>query len=299
MVRRASPAKDWCFTLNNPRRRDKERILKWQFDYIVFQLEVGEQGTPHYQGFVQFTTKQRLSALKKLNRHIHWEPRRGSAHQAAHYCMKPVWDCSCKHCDGVERIYPQFLIEVGLISAPNGERLAAVAESLKRHGLTKTIIDYPTHYIGCTRGMEALATFYSPVRTWKPTVTVLWGGPGLNKTRYALQGPTPYVLATFGKGTDFFGDYRPDYHETLVIDDFYSNWKYTTFLRVCDRYPTEVHTKGGFRQLLARHHVFTSNNRPSIWYPKVLTDVNRAESFWRRIDNIIEVTAAGYIIHKV
>lgn len=232
MPRRPNPQKDWCFTLNNPRTKDRERIQKWQYDYLVFQLEVGEEGTPHLQGFVQFAKQHRLSVLKKLDQRIHWEPRRGSAIQAAHYCKKPEPDCTCKHCDGVPRIYPQYIFENGDISAPASERLATVAKSLKYKGLTKTIESYPTHYIRMKAGIEGLATFYSPVRQWRPVVTVLWGGPDLGKTRYALKGPTPYVLAVFGKGTDFFGDYRPDYHETLVIDDFYSNWKYTTFLRV-------------------------------------------------------------------
>lgn len=115
-----------------------------------------------------------------------------------------------------------------------------------------------------------------------------------------MQGPSPYKLAAFGAegSTDFFGDYRPDLHETLVVDDFYSNWKYTTFLQVCDRYPTEVHTKGGFRQLLVRHIVFTSNHSPSVWYPNVLADADRRESFNRRIHNIIWFTPDGYWVQK-
>jgi len=169
---------------------------------------------------------------------------------------------------------------------------------LKRHGLSKTIDAYPTHYLAVNNGMEKLATFYSPVRQWQTVVTVLWGEPNLGKTRYALMGPSPYKLAVFGQGTDFFGDYRPDCHDTLVVDDFYGNWKYTTFLQVCDRYPTEVHTKGGFRQLLVHHIVFTSNRGPSEWYPKVLAEMDRRESFNRRIHNIIHFTAAGYIINK-
>jgi len=250
------------------------------------------------QGFVQFPKQQTIRQLKKLHKKVHWEPRRGSALQASHYCKKPVADCECKHCADVPRIYPQLIFENGALSAPAGEKLQSVADYLKRHGLSKTIEAYPTHYMAVKHGMEALATFYSPVRQWQTVVTVLWGEPNLGKTRYALMGPSPYKLAVFGQGTDFFGDYRPDCHDTLVVDDFYGNWKYTTFLQVCDRYPTEVHTKGGFRQLLVHHIVFTSNRGPSEWYPKVLAEMDRRESFNRRIHNIIHFTAAGYIINK-
>jgi len=149
-------------------------------------------------------------------------------------------------------------------------------------------------------GFDKLGTFYSPKRDWQTVVSVFWGEPGTGKTRYAMLAPSPYKLAAFGNGksTDFFGDYRPDAHETLVVDDFYSNWMYTTWLQVCDRYPTEVHTKGGFRQLLVRHVVFTSNRGPSEWYPNILADPNRRESFHRRIHNIVHFTRAGYSVTK-
>lgn len=115
-----------------------------------------------------------------------------------------------------------------------------------------------------------------------------------------MLGPSPYKLAVSGqdKATEFFGDYRPDEHQTLVVDDFYCNWRYTTFLQVCDRYPTEVHTKGGFVQLLIRHAIFTTNLDPVKWYPKILADGNRSNSFKRRIHNIIEFTAEFYVVKK-
>lgn len=115
-----------------------------------------------------------------------------------------------------------------------------------------------------------------------------------------MLAPAPYKLPCFGgeNSTDFFGDYRPEVHQTLVVDDFYSNWKYTTFLEVCDRYPTEVHTKGGFAQLLIRHVVFTSNLDPIKWYPNVLADVDRRGSFNRRLHNVIEFRQNFYIVKK-
>lgn len=152
-----------------------------------------------------------------------------------------------------------------------------------------------------TNGMKALGTFYSPVRDFQTRVTLVYGAPGTGKTRFAISGPGPtYVLPCYGSdsSTDFFGDYRPDYHQTVLVDDFYNSWKYTTFLRVCDRYPTEVQTKGGFAQLLARDVVFTSNLHPMKWYPKVLADPDRRESFFRRVHCIVEITKDFYILRK-
>jgi len=307
MPRQVSPVKDWCFTINNPRadkpgrEGDLTKVKSWTFDYLVVQLEVGENETPHLQGFVQFSTKQRLTQLKKLHKKAHWEPRRGSPSQAAHYCKKPEAGCDCDHCTnaaGVPR--PQLIYESGNLSAPAGEKLWSVAQVIKRRGLTAAIEAYPTHYLGMTNGMKALATFYSPRRDQQPVVSVFYGSPGSGKTRYAMLGPSPYVQADYPTkgGQFFFGDYRPDVHQTVVFDDFYGQMPYTTWLRVCDRYPMEVHTKGAFHQLLAPNLVFTSNRAPNEWYPKIFADLDRWQAFDRRIDNIIFFTKDGYIIKK-
>lgn len=147
--------------------------------------------------------------------------------------------------------------------------------------------------------MKALDSFYTPLRSEPPHVTVVFGASGAGKTRWAMLGPSPYLLPCGGRNqTDFFGDYRPRQHQTLVADDFYGGWKYTTFLRVCDRYPTEVQTKGGYLQLLTNQIVFTSNVHPFSWYPKVLAHVDRRRSFDRRIHCIVEVFEDFYIVRR-
>jgi len=155
MPRQAAPVKDWCFTLNNPRQRDHERIRALTYNYLVYQLEVGENGTPHFQGFIQFPTGKRLSQLKKIiSKKIHWEPRRGSAYQAAHYCKKPEPFCDCEHCVAAADVpRPQFIFEHGVISAPSGEKLHSVAMTIKRRGLSAAIEAYPTHFMAINNGM--------------------------------------------------------------------------------------------------------------------------------------------------
>ncbi len=302
-MKQSHPARDWVFTVNNPQSKDIEKVLNFDYKYLVFQVELGEEGTPHVQGFVQFHERLRLSGLKKLHKKAHWEKRRGTPYEASHYCKKPDLEngCDCPHCKDLERFDSNPAFEEGMISCENQYKTHEIARVIKAKGLSHTIERFPEAYLVMHSGMEKLETFYSPKRDWITTVTVCWGEPDAGKTRYAMHGPCPYKLAAFGgaNSTDFFGDYRPREHETLVVDDFYGNWKYTTFLQVADRYPTEVHTKGGFRQLLIRHLVFTSNSSPDKWYPKVLLDLDRRESFFRRIHNIIHFTKAGYAISKV
>lgn len=58
----------WCFTINNPKMGDN-RVPDEKMTYMVVGEEVGENGTPHTQGFVILKSRTRRSALSK------WLPR--------------------------------------------------------------------------------------------------------------------------------------------------------------------------------------------------------------------------------
>lgn len=83
-------SRGWCFTLNNPTDTDKEQCsnLVNISDYVIWGHEVGESGTPHFQGFVLFKHAQHLKRLKTLLPRAHLEVQRGTAAQAADYCKK-------------------------------------------------------------------------------------------------------------------------------------------------------------------------------------------------------------------
>lgn len=72
------PKIHWCFTYNNPPDpidpivQGLQKICK----KFVFQQEIGENGTPHLQGYVHLRSKCRLSKLKSQYPTVHWEPTR-------------------------------------------------------------------------------------------------------------------------------------------------------------------------------------------------------------------------------
>ena len=85
----SKPATNWMFTINNP-TDDMVKPNAWdKMKYCVWQLEKGESGTPHWQGYITFTRNVRLSWLKaNCSKTAHWEPRKGTHDQARAYCTK-------------------------------------------------------------------------------------------------------------------------------------------------------------------------------------------------------------------
>lgn len=85
-----SCAKHWCFTLNNPTEDIHDRMLNMRdVQYAVWQLEIGEQGTEHFQGYVCFFEKKHGTTVKALfPRETHLEVACGTPAQNRRYCTK-------------------------------------------------------------------------------------------------------------------------------------------------------------------------------------------------------------------
>jgi len=76
----------WLGVLNNPEIApvyDEDTM-----QYMVYQGEMGESGTPHYQIYIQLKRNQRMSYLRKLLPGAHWEIQQGTNEQAREYSMK-------------------------------------------------------------------------------------------------------------------------------------------------------------------------------------------------------------------
>lgn len=85
---RVNASKFWCFTLNNYDGSNIQ-VLEEELENhkYVFVEEIGKKGTPHLQGFVQFSTKVR--PLEKVSiKGIHWEKCKGTYVQNIKYCTK-------------------------------------------------------------------------------------------------------------------------------------------------------------------------------------------------------------------
>lgn len=82
----------WVFTINNP-EEDADSLLERLMNndmvrYVIFQKEKGENGTEHYQGYLELRRNQRMSFIKRMMPRAHLEQRRGTREQARDYARK-------------------------------------------------------------------------------------------------------------------------------------------------------------------------------------------------------------------
>lgn len=82
----------WSFTLNNYTEEEIELINSFlkKCIYGIYGKEVGEQGTPHLQGYFKLQNRRRLGGLKKEKCFIraHLEPSRKCDQANVNYCKK-------------------------------------------------------------------------------------------------------------------------------------------------------------------------------------------------------------------
>ena len=86
-------SRNYVFTLNNYTEEDEHQCLAipWEVKdcrYICVGREVGEQGTPHLQGYICFHTLKSLKQLSEFFPRARIETKYGTHQQAAVYCKK-------------------------------------------------------------------------------------------------------------------------------------------------------------------------------------------------------------------
>lgn len=271
-------SKYWMFTLNNPTEPINQEIDDLQ--YLTYQVEIGEQGTLHYQGYIEFKKKLKMNGVKKrLGDKYHLEPRRGSQEQAIAYCQKQE-----TRVPGVDII----IIGTPTIDQSGKRNDLEKIKDLIKTGKSDLEIAEENFGVWCkfNKSFKIFRSLITPKRNWKTYVTLLVGPPGCGKSKHCLEA-TNKDTQYWKQRSQWWDEYEGQ--GTVIIDDYYGWLPWDVLLRICDRYPLLVETKGGQAQFTATQLYITSNQAPELWYK----NVPNFKAFIRRIDKVIFWTSGG------
>jgi len=268
-------SKYFVFTINNYTPEEEFLLLFLQkpCTYICWGYEVGDNGTPHIQGYMEYSyviDRKVVAKFPEFNR-AHIERRLGTAQQASEYCKKGG---------------NFFELGTPYRTRPGQRRDLDEARECARDMGMKEVTQWANfQQIRCA---EKYLEYNEDKRNWKPTVMWFWGPTGTGKSRVANDmSVDPYIKS---EGSKWWNGY--DRHEHVIIDDFRDgHMPFNELLTLLDRYERRIECKGGMRQFVAKQIIITCNAPPGDLYFNVQDE--RKEQLLRRIDIIQEFTGVG------
>lgn len=265
-------AKHWVFTLNNPDGL-LDPTLWPDCTYAVYQLEVGENGTEHFQGYVEFAKRIRMTALKKLSglEGAHLDKRQGTPKQASEYAQK----------EDTRVEGPWVFGEISTGPGSRNDLLALQTDLDAGHDLATIGDNHFGSFLRYNRGIVTYRNLHQRPRdpTTHGDMEVHWiyGPSGTGKTYAAAQLVAPYTVcwAAQPKANGLRWTHY-NYEQAVVLDDYHgSAMSWTDLMRFLNPYPLQLPTDGGAVEFNSKVIVFTSIEHPALIYQKHLNKIGR------------------------
>lgn len=258
----AAKTRNWCFTLNNPTEEERRffaemRALPRGLLFLILQEERGENGTVHFQGYLECATTHNINWLKNnFNPRAHFEVRRGTAQEAIAYCCKED-----------TRVPDGFSLRLGESRATtSAEAKQAKIDALDaiRKGELK-LNDVPSEIMLNSGFLNAaktvLSTMLGPRRNVR-VITII-GGTGVGKS-WACYQHCGSDLVVYQRGGWFAGAHTQG--SNLLFDEFTGQVPLSDMLTYLHGFPNQLPVKGSFYPACYTTVFITSNVMPENWY---------------------------------
>lgn len=236
--------KSWCFTINNYTSQDEDFVKNLECQRLAVGKEVGENDTPHLQGFVVFKKGYRFSAMKKLFPRAHLQVAKSWQH-AWNYCIK----------DG------NFIIKN---NDSQGQRtdIENYRDAIKSGYTDRQLCEeFPSEFLRFNRTRE-MRNAYTLERMEMTECLWIWGKAGSGKSTYVKENyPDCDWLEYDGK---FFSHYKN--RDVVVFDDIdMTTISRTLFLKLVNHIPYKLRVMGAYQEWNPKTLIIITNDHPSMW----------------------------------
>ena len=276
-------SKRWCFTINNP-GAFRPAYMPAVVDYMVFQLERGENGTEHLQGYLRLKKRSRMAAVKIALgiEAVHLSVAKGNEEQNKLYCTKED-----SRIDGPweHGIYDPLAGKQGSRS----DIIAAANSMQQGMSLPQLALTYSDLFIRYPSGMERTRQLLTPAPPLQRQIYChcLWGPTNTGKTHRVL---TTFPLTyTVHPGRGPWDQYQGE--EVILFDEFdCSRWPIDLMKQLLDKWRCRLDCRYTDKYAAWTTVFIISNNPPSQWWMLPPTSPDKA-ALLRRLHKITEVVS--------
>ena len=269
-----------------------ENLRSWSaVKYFVFGEEVGENGTPHLQGYVELKDKAKWTTVHNKLPKCHVEGRKGPARKASLYCKKgeqPKAEWEQHGEDGPNFGLNARVTEEGVLSNP-GKRsdLESVADMVRSGKRLRHIAqEEPVTFIKYHKGIQALKMTLIEPRNQVPTVKVFIGRAEAGKSRAAREWLEENFYVWHPQQKEWFDGYEGE--KKALFEEFRGQLPFGMILSLLDRYDCKIQYKGGICEFAATQIAITSPIHPRDWY-HLIDQNDKIDQLLRRITEIIQL----------
>lgn len=265
-------ARRMCFTYNNYTYAQCEDLKNYKCNYLVMGAEVGKNGTPHLQGYIEFQGGKNFKTLHNAFPGCWFVSAKGTPQQASDYCLKG--EQSHEEFKLLGSKGPNFGLNACTFSkgemTKQGARndLVEVADMVAKGASMYDIASAcPQQMIKYHKGILNLqTTLMHKDRDGLvfPQIFWLWGASGTGKTYQVFEKHNRKDV--FIKDSSMWWD-GYNQQDVILIDD-YEPMAFRTFLRLLDRNHMQVQCKGGFVKINSPFIYITCEFPPEHFYMK-------------------------------
>jgi hypothetical protein len=263
----------WVITWNNWTSESKSQLKELPSEYLCYAEEVGEKThTPHLQGYVYMKNAMTCASMVKKCPGCFFMKANGSPTESRTYCKGPYLK------EGHNKPENPTFVEIGKIPS-QGQRtdIEATREAIAAGKRGRELHDDHTNvvwkylkatdtYIGLCDEEKAHKMYESG---FTPEVHVLWGNPGVGKSRSVLEmygSRNIYIARKSRSGGIWWNGYRG---QKIILVEEYTGWlPWAELLGLLDRYPYQMEYKGGSCWRISEKIYITSNKHPRDWHTK-------------------------------